>query len=107
MKVEQRFILREWHESMVEFEEQMDALNALTGCTPESPLSSAAYRMAAQSIRALDAAYNIGGWLDWWWLECGLGANPMKAKLPNEDERLISSIEDLIQLLADEMAIST
>lgn len=106
MKVQQRFAIREWHESMIDLETKMSAFQEVTGSQTDSPLSSAIYHVAGQYIKALDAAYSIGGWLEWWWIDCELGNSPKHAKLPDEDKRLISSIDDLIQLLTDEIAMT-
>lgn len=97
--------VRDWHERMTEISGCMQALDELVGVVPESPLSTALWAMNGGYMGALDAAWQVGGWLEWWWLECDLGARPKEAKLGKDAEfRKISTIDDLVQLLRDEQA---
>lgn len=79
--------------------ELMEQLDALIGLQPESPLSTAVWSVLGGWERALDEAYDLGGWLDWWWLECGLGARPKGVRLPGGEERLIATVDELVKVV--------
>lgn len=95
--------VRRWNELMCDIESTLDDLHDTVGLNPEAPLPTAIFALAGGYREALDAAYHIGGWLDWWWLECRLGDNPMGARLQGEtSDRTIETIDDLVKLLRDE-----
>lgn len=95
--------VREWHERMVDLETRLDALSESVGLNPEAPVPNAIWAVAGGYKDALDAAYHVGGWLEWWWLECYLGNSPKEAKLAGDkEERVIRTIDDLVALLRDE-----
>lgn len=93
-------MVREWHARMVEMEEQLGAFEAVTGSSPEAPLQASILALAGMSIKAMNCAFSgVDVWLDWWWLECGLGSTPMEAGMPL---RKVATLDDFVQLLHDE-----
>ena len=96
--------IREFHARVTEIERVTDAMNSFLSMTPESVLNAAIWALVGGYTDAIDAAYNIGGWLEWWWLECRLGKNPMQAGLAGEELRTISTIDDLVRLICDDIA---
>lgn len=79
-----------------------DTLDTSIGLTVEGPVSMALSEAVRTQQAALEAQFGIGGWLEWWWLECYLGKQPMEAGVNGDPMRLIVTLEDLIQLLLDE-----
>ena len=66
--------LETWHAAMVEMDRQYDALNALAGISPDSPLAEAIFRLEAMATKAMaESVGDSGGWLDYYWLECNMG----------------------------------
>ena len=96
--------VRDWHEHMIEVERVMSELEAVVGSCPEAPINTAIWSLIGGYIRALDSAYHIGGWLDWWRWECDLGATPMQAQPFGYEMRLIATIDDFVQLVCDDLA---
>lgn len=96
--------IRLWHDRVVALEEQLDALRDLLQMAPEAPLNEAAWGLVGGYIAALDARWNIGGWLEWWWNECRLGESPSQAGINGEPMRDIKTIDDLIALVIDDLA---
>lgn len=95
--------VREFHERVTEIERVFDTLNSVLSIRPESDLHNAINSLIGGYISALGAAYNIDGWLEWWWLECNLGDHPMQAALAGEELRTIATIDDLVKLICDEI----
>ncbi|WP_156820696.1 hypothetical protein [Thioalkalivibrio thiocyanodenitrificans] len=94
---------RDFHTAVSGADGALDRLSDLLGVSPESDLCSNVWAMAGAYKGALDAAYGIGGWLEWWWLECRLGEQPMQAGLPGEELRTIATIDDLVKLITDDI----
>ena len=88
--------IRQWHERVVELETRYNELSPLIGANPESLMMAAVWHVASEATGA-------GGWLEWWWLECNLGARQMTACLPGEPLRNIATLEDLIRLVLDDL----
>lgn len=93
----------EFHQIVANTEAVMSSLDALLEQAPDSALKTAVWSAVGAYSRALDEAYGIGGWLDWWWLECDLGARPMRAGLKGEQLRNISTPDDLVRLVLDDL----
>ncbi len=96
--------IREFHDRVIEFERVIAVLNGVVDMQPESALNTAAWDLIGGYKDALGAAYHIDGWLEWWWLECNLGNNPMKAKLSGGELRTISTLDDFVKLVCDDLA---
>jgi len=94
--------VREFHATVREVEEVMDALNDVLGTHPESKLSAAVWAVVGRYKSALDDAYGIGGWLEWWWLECRLGSNPLRARLQGEEMRIVANVDELVTLVVSD-----
>lgn len=95
--------VREFHERVTEVERVIDALNQSLMMQPESELCSSVWALVGGYKDALGAAYSIDPWLEWWWLECGLGTKPMQAGLAGEELRTIATVDDLVQLILDDL----
>ena len=98
MNEKQLSALRIWHEAVTESEKEIDALIEI-GFRPESRLFTA----INNALEALTAATSqiVGdesGWLDWYWLDCRMGRNPLEAGF-SDDLRKICTLDDLIWLL--------
>lgn len=100
-KVEQQ--VREWHEALIGLFEIRERLDDVLNINPESPLNTAIYELIGSYNRALGWPHSIEGWLEWWWIECRMGESPMRAGLPGEDMRLISTVDDLVKLIIDDL----
>lgn len=92
-----------WNELVCDIETALDNLRDTVGLNPEAPLPTAAWALAGGYMDALDVAYGIGGWLEWWWHECRLGENPMQAGFDGK-VRLVATIEDLIGIILEDLA---
>lgn len=95
--------IRDFHDRVSDIERVTDAMNAILMTSPESDFNSALRAVVGAYKEALDEAYNIGSWLEWWWLECGLGNKPMQASLAGEELRTIATIDDLVALILDDL----
>lgn len=93
--------IRDFHERAVEVEAVADALGELVGMQPESRVMTALFGTLGDYMRALGEPLGIDGWLEWWWLECGLGEHPKQAKLPGEALRDINTLDDMVALMID------
>lgn len=96
--------VRTFHERVIALENVMGALQEQLSMAPEAPINSAIWSLIGGYMSALDDAYSIGGWLEWWWMECGLGATPMQAQPFGYEMRLIATIDDFVQLVCDDLA---
>jgi len=91
-------MLARWARVMRDMEAQYRTLDALVGSEPEAPLPLAINFLMEAYTDAMAAMTDGGGWLEWFWLECDLGATP-KAAGPHEEIRLIATVEDLAWLI--------
>lgn len=96
--------IRAFHDRVVEIERVTDALNSVLSMDPESDLHSAIWALVGGYKDALGDAYAIDSWLEWWWIECGLGSKPMQAALAGGELRTIATIDDLIRIIGDDIA---
>lgn len=96
--------VREFHDLLSALDKKMDAMQSLVGMDQEGDFAASVWWGVGFSIGALNVAYGIGDWLEWWWHECQLGAKPMQAGLPGEPLRTIATIDDLVRLILDDLA---
>lgn len=98
--------VRDFHHRALEAEGVSDVLNGVLWMAPESNFCTMLAELIGGYKDALDSAYNIGGWLEWWWIECDLGRTQRskQAGLPNEPLRTIATIDDLVQIIKDDLA---
>lgn len=96
--------VREFDEQARAVEALIDSLRDVFDPAPESRICQVPLDLLGAYIRALDAKHHIGGWLEWWWLECRLGENPLAAGLPGEAMREIATVDDFVRLVCDEAA---
>lgn len=95
--------LTAWQDAVREVDKQYDALHALTGLTPESPLWKAVGAMQNLLTEQTAKLCSIGReWLDAWWLEHDFGAKPMQAGLKGQPLREIKTLEELVDLICDD-----
>ena len=85
-------------------ENLIDSLNTIIEPAPESVLCETLWGVLGAYRDAIGSQYQIGDWLDWWWLECNLGANQMQAGLAGEAQRTIATVDDLVKLICDDLA---
>ncbi|WP_313250784.1 hypothetical protein [Stenotrophomonas sp.] len=95
--------IRNFNELAWAMESRLDLLDEVLDITPESPLRKAAWDLIGGYINALDRAWNIGGWLEWWWSEVRLGESPSSASLKGEPMRPIRNIDDLVGIVLDDL----
>lgn len=89
-----------WSAATAALDEQMDALAAIVGMQPESPLHEAVWRTWDHYTRTLADLIGAGGWLDWHYLENEMGARGYKcAPHRGAQLRAIDSIEALADLI--------
>lgn len=98
--------IRKFHDKVVEADRVISELDGLLAMNPESALHSAVWALVGAYKDALGAAYNIDGWLEWWWLECSLGKNPLQASPAGGELRVIATIDDLVRLVCDDLKSS-
>lgn len=97
----------QWQSTMAELDSQMDSLCTLIGSSPESPLPAAIYKMQGDYTRAVSEVLGISDeWLMAWWLEYGLGDQPMQAGLKGEPTRNITTLAELLALVRDDQEAS-
>lgn len=97
-------ILYAWNATMHELEEAIYVLNLSLGSNPESSLMKAIN--ALQELATKQAAELVGvsqDWLDAWWLECNFGDKPLQAGLVGEELRTITTLEELMKLILDDL----
>jgi hypothetical protein len=99
--------VRDFHERVMEVEQLMGALNEVLSIQPEAPINHAIWSLIGGYRDALGAAYSIDGWLEWWWLECGLGSTPLHAAPAGGQTRTIATIDDFVRLVLDDVAANT
>jgi hypothetical protein len=99
--------LRQWQSAMQAAEQRLDELSELTGINPEAPLFESLYGLMGLATRqAADLTGASLEWLEPWWLEHAFGARPMQAGLHGEPLRTLGTIEELVQLIADDLTAS-
>lgn len=98
--------VRAFHERVSEAEAVIGDLAEILKMAPESRLSNAVWALVGGYKDVLDSACHIGIWLEWWWLECGLGSTPLKASPSGGEMQTIATIDDLVQLIRDDIAAS-
>ena len=87
-----------WHQRVITLEAEVEALDRVVGCSPESPLHVAIYGILEAYTDAVQDAHGLSDWLNWWWLECDMGQNHLSASIGDEPLREIATVEDLIKL---------
>ncbi len=103
-KIEQ--VIRDFDARVREIDRVTDTLNSVLLMSPESEFYGAVWSIIHGYMEAISAVYPIEGWLEWWWLECGLGSMPQKAGLPGDELRTIANIDDLVRIVCDDIARS-
>ena len=93
--------IRTWYATVKATGEAVDALNNIVGCSPESPLSQSIYAMVIAYTDAVQDAHGLDTWLEWYWLECEMGENPLSASSGDNPMREIATVDDLVALCAD------
>lgn len=92
--------LTAWQAAHAEIETQYDALQALTGLSPESPLATVLFSTFTQYTQTL--AELIGDtecWLDWYQYECAMGAKPMLVQFTDGKQIQVNSLSRLVQVM--------
>ena len=90
--------IRTWHQVVSTLEAEIEALDRVVGCSPESPLPVAIYAALGAYTNAVQDAHGLDAWLKWYWLECDMGKTPLSASIGDEPLREIATAEDLIAL---------
>lgn len=103
-KIEQA--IRDFDERVRAMDEVWEKLEEVLGATPESPVFEAMTAVAGGYVAALDAAYGIGGWLEWWWLECQLGRQTMECEVDGK-EFTVATIDDIVQVVLADIDLRT
>ena len=96
--------VRDFHDRVYEVEHVTARLGDVLSIPPDAPLTTAIWQLIGGYRDALGAAYGIEGWLDWWWIECNLGGTPMDAAPVGGEMRKISTVDDLVRLVCDDLA---
>lgn len=96
--------IRAFHDRVVEIERVIGVLDSVLSMVPESDLHSAIWALVGGYTDALGDAYAIDSWLEWWFVECRLGSNPMQASIAGGELRTIATIDDLIRIIGDDIA---
>jgi hypothetical protein len=94
--------LGKWQNAMMEVEAQYDALAAVVGCVPESPLFEAISRLKSAYTNAVaQLVCDEHEWLEWWWLECDFGrrGKTLSATMPNGEVVYPSSTSDMAYII--------
>jgi hypothetical protein len=95
--------IREFHNFAIEMRELLDKMNELFSMEPEGNFYNLMFSLSGRYIKALDYAFSIGGWLEWWLLECDLGKKVMQAGLKDEPMRDIETLDDFIKIVCDDL----
>ena len=95
--------IRDFHERVADADKVLSALDDIFDWSPECQLFQAVSALVGGYISALGAAYHIEGWLEWWWLECRLGQNPLEAAPAGGELRIVAAVDDLIALITEEI----
>jgi hypothetical protein len=88
---------------MKEVGEALHEAGTIFGYSPDSIFAGAVCRMAEAYVEAVAHAVNDrDGWIEWFWLENGLGKKQMEAKGAGEKKaRPIKTAKDLWRLIQD------
>ena len=87
-------------------ESLIDGFKVVADPAPESMLCSTVFDLLDAYRKTVEQQHGIDdGWLDWWRLECRLGETPLEAGLADEAMRTIATIDDLIALVIDHVAM--
>lgn len=98
MNDKQLSALHRWHEAVTEGEKEIDALVEI-GFRPESvPCAAINNALEAMTSATSQVVGDENNWLEWYWRECQMGSNPLKAGRLG-DLRKICSLDDLIWLV--------
>jgi hypothetical protein len=93
--------LDKWQSAMLAVEAQYDALAAVVGCMPESPLFDAIGQLKSSYTNAV--AQLVGDdreWLEWWWLDCDLGRiSKLSVIMPDGEVFYPSSTTDMARVI--------
>lgn len=96
-------LLDRWSSKHLEIEQADQALQKLTGRSPESPLCEALWGTFEAYTEFLET-HLVGtagfGWLGWYQFECKMGRSPKTAEAKGQ-QRTIATLDDLAQLLED------
>lgn len=94
--------LQTWQQATAELDEQMDALAAIVGMQPESPLHEAVWKAWGHYTRTLAHLLDAADWLDWYYFECAMGGKAMEASpYAGAPLRPIDSLEALAQIITE------
>lgn len=95
-------VIREFHDRVTEIERVLDVIESVMGSYPESDLNNAVWAIVGGYAAAIGQSFHCEAWLDWWWLECGLGAQPKCASPHGENLRMVATIDDLVALILED-----
>ena len=80
--------------------------NVIADPGPESMLCSTVLDLLDAYRKTIEDQHGIDDdWLEWWRLECRLGETPLEAGLAGEEMRTIATLDDLIALVIDHVAM--
>lgn len=99
--------LTQWQERMKGCEDAMDSLSLVIGSNPEAPLQSSVFALMGELTRQISIRNGFcEEWLESWWLECQFGATALVAGLPGEPLREITTLDGLVALITDDIAMA-
>ena len=97
--------IREFDKHARAVESLIEGFKVVADPAPESMLCSTVFDLLDAYRKTIEDQHGIDGWLDWWRLECRLGETPLEAGLADEEMRTIATLDDLIALVIDHVAM--
>lgn len=98
-QIEER--LRHWKRRHGEMMAAYDALYRLTGCSPESQLSTALFDVwTAYTVAISEIVGDHDEWLQWFQSECDMGKRPKTMRFADGRELTVKTLRHLARVIA-------
>ena len=98
--------IRDFDKHARDVESLIDGFKVVADPAPESMLCNTVFGLLTAYRKTIEDQHGIDDdWLEWWRLECSLGETPLEAGLADEEMRTIATLDDLIALVIDHVAM--
>ena len=88
-----------WHSDMTQMQEVLDKCDKVIGLAPQGDLWHAcSCMMSALTLTTAELVGDEAEWLEWYWLENGMGSKDLSAGYDGQ-EKHIRSLDDLFWLM--------
>ena len=95
--------IRDFDKHVREMDEAWAGLRKAIGPMSETTVYESSWRVVDAYCDAIDDAYGLDGWLNWWRFECEFGAKPRHAKI-GRNKFTVATIDDLVRVVLADIA---